>query len=387
MNRKALLSLLSAVTVATVIVAPVVSYADKLSDAQSQLDSLQGKSGQTKTTISNLKAQEASLRQQITDIQTQIEQLQTSITNTQADVERRQAEIDKLKQEIVQTQKQIDEQYQFLQQRVRLMYEAGQSTYLQVLFSSTSFSDLMDRIQLLSIIAEQDNKVLNDIRDSKNTLDGQKQQMTSDFAQVQASLKKLQSQQSQQESAQTHENSLLGQVHDKRLSQESELKGENAAMANLRSLIQQLQDSQNNYTGPSGGWTWPVPGHHSVSSGYGWRTWSDGSREFHNGIDIPAPIGTPMVAATSGRVLLAGPATGFGDWIVIESSGGLLEIYGHMYAYEIKVHPGQVVHTGDTIAAVGSNGESTGPHLHFTVATGFDSAGYAVSVNPTKYVG
>lgn len=386
MNRKMLLSLLSALAVATVVVAPVVSYADKLSDAQSQQQNLANQAKLTKQNIANLQAQESSLRKQITDIQAQISTLQKSIVTTQADIAMRNGQIDKLKAQIVQTQKEIDAQYQVLQQRVRLMYEAGQSTYLEVLFSSTSFSDLLDRLQLLSLIAEQDKKVLSGIRDSKTTLDTQQSQMKEQLTQVQASYQTLVGQKSQQETAQNTESSLLTKVHDKRLSQESALKSENSAMQNLQSLIQQLEASEGGYNGPASGWTWPVPGHTTISSPYGWRTWSDGSREFHNGIDIPAPIGTPMLAATSGKVLYAGPASGFGDWIVIESSGGMIEIYGHMYAYEIKVQPGQIVKTGQQIAAVGNNGFSTGPHLHFTVAKGFDSSGFPISVNPLNYL-
>lgn len=386
MNRKTVLSLLSAVMVATVVVAPVVSYADKLSDTQSQLDGMKNHSKNTQTTITTLKSQESSIRTQISNIQDQISKLEKSIVGTQADIAQRNAEIDKLKQEIIQTQKEIDAQYQVLQQRVRVMYEDGHSSYLEVVFSSTSFSDLLDRLQLLSTIAAQDKRVLADIRDSKATLDKQQSQVKTQLAQVQAAYQTLVSQKSQQETAQNTETHLLSQVHDKRLSEESALKGENAAMQNLKSLIQQLQASEGGYTGSASGWTWPVPGHHTISSGYGERSWSDGSNEFHNGIDIPAPVGTPMVAATSGRVLYAGPASGFGDWIVIESAGGLIEIYGHMYAYEIKVQPGQIVKTGQQIAGVGSNGFSTGPHLHFTVATGFDSSGFPISVNPTKYV-
>lgn len=185
---------------------------------------------------------------------------------------------------------------------------------------------------------------------------------------------------------QKHEITLLGQVHDAKLSQESDLNSENTAMDNLKTLIQQLESQEGGYTGPTSGWTWPVPGYTNITSPYGWRTWPDGTREFHNGIDIGAPIGTKMVSVTDGKVLYAGPASGFGDWIVIESAGGLLEIYGHMYAYEILVSPGEIVHEGQQIAAVGNNGESTGPHLHITIATGFDANGFPISIDPMKYL-
>ncbi|MCL6593127.1 MAG: peptidoglycan DD-metalloendopeptidase family protein, partial [Alicyclobacillus sp.] len=236
-------------------------------------------------------------------------------------------------------------------------------------------------------IADQDKKVLDGIRTDKQKLDNQQQTLSVQLAQVQKANQMLQQEKAQQVQQQQTQQQLLAQVHDQRLTEEAALRSENAAMQNLQSLIEQLEAEQGGYNGPAGGWTWPVPGHRSISSGYGWRQWSDGSREFHNGIDIPAPLGTPIVAATSGKVLYAGPASGFGDWIVIQSSGGLLEVYGHMYDYEIKVHPGDVVKTGQVIAGVGSNGFSTGPHLHFSVATGFDSSGYLITVDPSKYVG
>ena len=89
---------------------------------------------------------------------------------------------------------------------------------------------------------------------------------------------------------------------------------------------------------------------------------------FHYGIDLAAPLGTPIVAATDGVVLRAGPASGFGNAIYIQDSDGDVEVYGHMKYYFVKA--GQVVHAGDLIAKVGSQGESTGPHLHFQLDHG-----------------
>ncbi|SFV06432.1 Septal ring factor EnvC, activator of murein hydrolases AmiA and AmiB [Alicyclobacillus macrosporangiidus] len=385
--RRGIWLVLAAFGASTVVLQPALSYADKLSDAKKKAQDLQQQEKSTQAKISQLKSQEQTLQQQIQDLEDKIQSLQVSIAKTQADIDKRTAEINQLKEKIEETQKQIDEQYGVLADRVRVMYEAGQASYLDVLFSSTSFSDLLDRLELLERIAKQDKAVLEDIRAKKQQLDAEQQQLNAQLAQLQSQRQVLTQQKQQQEQAQQSQQKLLAQVHAQRVSEESQLNSENAALKSLQKLIAQLEAEQGGYTGPAGGWTWPVPGYRTISSGYGWRNWSDGSREFHNGIDIPAPLGTPIVAATSGKVLYAGPASGFGDWIVIQSSGGLLEIYGHMYAYQIKVQPGQVVHTGQTIAAVGSNGFSTGPHLHFTIATGFDSSGFPVSVDPTKYVG
>jgi pyruvate/2-oxoglutarate dehydrogenase complex dihydrolipoamide acyltransferase (E2) component len=88
----------------------------------------------------------------------------------------------------------------------------------------------------------------------------------------------------------------------------------------------------------------------------------------HWGIDLAAPLGTPILAAADGVVLRAGPATGYGNAIYIQDADGNVEIYGHMrYLF---VHAGDVVSAGDTIAKVGSEGQSTGPHLHFEIHQG-----------------
>ena len=89
---------------------------------------------------------------------------------------------------------------------------------------------------------------------------------------------------------------------------------------------------------------------------------------FHTGVDIAAPLGTPIVAAEAGRVVQAGPAAGFGNWVVLQHTDGTFTVYGHMRVYTVEV--GQQVTAGQQIALVGNEGFSTGPHLHFETRTG-----------------
>jgi hypothetical protein len=88
----------------------------------------------------------------------------------------------------------------------------------------------------------------------------------------------------------------------------------------------------------------------------------------HWGIDLAAPLGTPIYAAADGVVLRAGPATGYGNAVYIQDADGNVEIYGHMKYYDVAA--GDVVSAGDQIAKVGSQGQSTGPHLHFEIHVG-----------------
>jgi murein DD-endopeptidase MepM/ murein hydrolase activator NlpD len=89
---------------------------------------------------------------------------------------------------------------------------------------------------------------------------------------------------------------------------------------------------------------------------------------FHYGIDLAGPLGTPIYAAGDGVVLRAGPASGFGNWVVIQHTDGDVTIYGHMRYF--FVHAGQAVTAGQEIAVVGAEGDATGPHLHFGVMQG-----------------
>lgn len=123
------------------------------------------------------------------------------------------------------------------------------------------------------------------------------------------------------------------------------------------------------------------------TSGYGMRVHPiTGERKLHTGVDFAAPAGTPILAAADGRVAFAGPATGYGHLILIEHTvGGQLVAtgYAHMYADGIGVSVGDQVHAGDHIADVGSDGYSTGAHLHFEVRPG---GAWAATVNPEPWL-
>lgn len=89
---------------------------------------------------------------------------------------------------------------------------------------------------------------------------------------------------------------------------------------------------------------------------------------FHTGVDVAGPLGSPIYAAMTGRVVQAGPATGFGNWVVILQTDGSYAVYGHMRV--INVTQGQIVAAGQQVALIGNEGQSTGPHLHFEIRTG-----------------
>jgi murein DD-endopeptidase MepM/ murein hydrolase activator NlpD len=113
------------------------------------------------------------------------------------------------------------------------------------------------------------------------------------------------------------------------------------------------------------GYIWPTQG--ILTSGYGWR-WG----RMHRGIDIAAPIGTPIVAAASGEVITVGWQSGYGNVIKLEHLDGSVTVYGHNHTN--LVSHGQKVEQGEQIAEMGNTGRSTGPHLHFEIRLAGESA-------------
>ena len=135
-------------------------------------------------------------------------------------------------------------------------------------------------------------------------------------------------------------------------------------------------DSSGGGVGPvASGYAKPTTGR--VSSCFGWR-WG----ALHGGVDIAAPIGTPIYSVTSGVVRRAGAATGFGQAVYIEGDDGSVTVYGHVHRYFVSA--GERVSAGEQIAQVGNRGQSTGPHLHFEVHPG--GAMHGGQVDPVPWL-
>ncbi|MGY1650940.1 M23 family metallopeptidase [Geodermatophilus sp. SYSU D01119] len=147
-----------------------------------------------------------------------------------------------------------------------------------------------------------------------------------------------------------------------------------AAYAAQQAAAQQAAVDVQSAPTAAGGGIAPTTGR--VTSCYGAR-WGT----MHYGVDIAAPIGTPIYAPEPGVVLQAGPASGFGLAVYVQHDDGSITLYGHVNSFSVSA--GQVVRAGEQIAEVGNRGQSTGPHLHFEVHQG---GLYASRVNPVPWL-
>jgi murein DD-endopeptidase MepM/ murein hydrolase activator NlpD len=257
--------------------------------------------------------------------------------------------------------------------------------YLEMLLKSASFGDFLERIDMITMINRSDRQLLNKYNQERRRR-----------SQVQAALnrehKRLEVQ--NQEVKRSYDELLARMDEHKELiasidSSLQELEEKNqAAKRELNRLVadaerQAKKREQRQYvsanTHAKDGLLWPVRGG-VLTSPFGSRYHPiRQTTRMHEGIDIGAPMGTPIMAAAPGEVIAARPSNGYGYIVVIYHGNGLSTLYAHMYASTVKVRVGDQVKQGQEIAAVGSNGWSTGPHLHFEVHE------HSNPVDPMKY--
>jgi murein DD-endopeptidase MepM/ murein hydrolase activator NlpD len=274
-----------------------------------------------------------------------------------------------------------------LNDRIIAVYESGTFSTVDVLLSAASFSELVSRIDYVKQITAQDERIAESVGRAKERMRVAQARTTVTRRQVAAVTRAVEVRTEQtraikgqlvaQESAlsQTRgrKRETLASVAQQRREYLHEVEALAQVSAELASRIQASQASSSVPVRPTGGGLmWPVSG--PVTSPFGWR-WG----RMHEGIDIAVPTGTPVRAAASGRVIIAGWMGGYGNLVVIDHGGGLSTAYGHNSSFAVGA--GASVSQGQVVAYAGSTGNSTGPHVHFEVRVN------GAPVDPLGYLG
>jgi murein DD-endopeptidase MepM/ murein hydrolase activator NlpD len=278
-----------------------------------------------------------------------------------------------------------------LEARIVALYQAQETSEVDVLLQAESLVDLIEQLDYFRQIGEQDRAIADEIKRLKIAMRVARKKTVATKAEVadatavlaekteaeRAARAALIAQQSALAAARSGKRSLLANVREERHEHEEDLEAMLAASAQLAATIQAAQASSSSGGGggssgsgaaPSSGFIWPTSG--VVTSGFGWR-WG----RMHEGIDISAPAGTSVVAVASGTVIFAGWMGGYGQLVIIDHGGGLATAYAHLSS----IHAGGSVSQGQSIGAVGCTGSCTGNHLHFEVrvnGSAVDPMGY-----------
>ena len=332
----------------------------------------------------NLTVYVTQLDEQLSVIQEKIEQYNTMITE-------KEQEIEETTQELEEAVRQQEEQYEAMKNRIKFMYEKGDTFYLELLFTSGGFADMTNKADYIESLSRYDRDKLQEyiatkeyVMLCKEELEAEKEVLAEAKEAVEEeekSISVLITEKEQQIMAVTSDISTQEAAireYEAMIAQENaEIAALEKAVAEERARLEAENAKARVYNG--GMFAWPCPGYTRISDEYGNRIHPIlGVQQFHNGLDMAAPGGTAILAAYDGDVVGAAYNNSKGKYIMIDHVSGLYTIYMHCSSlYEYK---GQTVTKGQKIAAVGSTGRSTGNHLHFSVR---QSGSY---VNPWNYL-
>ncbi len=434
-NRKRLVSILAGVMAAIMLLTLLISIlptrasaAASSSEIRKQINSLQDDRKDIKNQISELQAQYQATSDEIADIvarknviDQEIGLLHAEIININEQISAYSVLIADQQEELDAAEARFDQLNEDCKTRIRAMEEEGTVSYWAVLFKANSFSDLLDRLNMVEEIASSDTRRLQELSDAAQRVEDAQAELAGEKAELEGTRTELDSTQKeldakrqeaddlivqliakgeelklQQEDLEAEDEELLAQIAQKEQEyNEAKLEEWLAYMATYvppttvapSVPISDPNGSNSNNSGSNSsgsdvtvGSSWLVPcSYKKISSPFGFReSPTSGASRYHQGVDLAANAGTPIVASRGGTVTIASYSNSAGYYVTINHGDGFSSIYMHMTNYVVS--SGQKVNQGQTIGYVGSTGISTGNHLHFGIA---QNGAY---VNPCSYV-
>ena len=340
------------------------------SDYTKQKNELKEKINESKEKKNAAQIDKKAIDNEITALQGDIDTLNSQINVSNELIAKKTAEYDEAKAK-------SEEQSKAYQGRVKIMVEKGASTYLEVLLSSDSLTDFLNRLEVMKQVAEYDSELLDNLKVIEGEIEEIKVALEEENKTLNDSKAKLASQKSVLDAKQAESDRYLKELEKDIKSYEKKLAEAEAAETAARRAASGLASSSTKYVG--GEFGWPANSSYTITSYYGGRMHPTlNVYKTHTGIDIGASYGTNVLAANAGKVIVAQWNNAYGNYIVIDHGGGYTTLYAHNSALNVSV--GQQVSRGQVIAKVGSTGFSTGPHLHFEIMIN------GATVNPLPYL-
>ncbi len=353
-----------------VFVASAASVQDKINQASKEKQAALDKIKDAEAKKDDVIAQSEQLEREIDIIQTEIYAIDDLIEEADAKILEKEEEIAKIEENIANE----DEKFK---ECLRAMDETSTISYIELIFSSKDFSELLINLETINEITEHDMAIIDEMTRLKTEVEEAKAEIEAK-REEQEEARTIASGKQQQLSIKLKEKENLAkslekdiakykQVYEEARRQEEALKG---------SLNYSSSGSQ--YLG-SGKFCWPAPSYTRISSPYGYRNHPIfKTNKFHSGVDLAAPGGSNILAAETGKVISAGWNGGYGNCLVVDHGGGVSTLYAH--ASRLLVSKGDYVTKGQVIAKVGTTGNSTGNHLHFEVLIN------GKTTNPMNYI-
>ncbi len=343
---------------------------DDIDELESQLDDITQQKEQVQAQLEEIEGDLDQAKEAVALIQSNLLLTEQQISASQLLLDEYDAQITEKENEIAQLEAEEAAQYDEFYSQVRWLEETGPVSYLSVFFQASSFSEMLDYAMLILDIMDYSDRIITQLEQTQAELDAARAELQDSRdaqALIQEDLERHQAElttQRQQAQALYDE---IAQTQAELVEKERQLAIDEAEMEELlaeaeEKYAQQIQDANQSNDGV---YAWPLPGYYNISSRFGNRTHPIyGTADYHLGNDIPAPGGTPILAAQSGVVTVSRPNVSYGNYCIINHGNGYSTLYAHMRTLPI-VSEGEMVTKGQVIGYVGSTGDSTGNHLHY----------------------
>ena len=395
----------------------------KQQDMENNLDDIQN-------TLDKLETMKNDMNEYIKTMDSKLEEITAKIVDLNDKANAKQAEIEEINVKLAAQEEDIQSQYESMKLRIRFMYENGQTQYMEMMLGSGSLGDFLNKAEYISELTTYDRNMLDKMRETKKQIEETKATLQTEKDNLQTLLEEANAEQDSMEKLVEAKRVQLAATQQEISDAESEAEAMKADIEDQKQLIAAMQEAErklkeeqerkrreeeerrrqeelnrqnnannnsdnnsgnnsdnNNNNSGGGSFVWPCPSSRRITSDYGLRGdpfGNSSSSEFHKGIDIGAPVGTPIVATASGVVAWARHSSSAGNWVVINHGSSLISVYMHMSYYIVSDR--DYVEAGQVIGYVGLTGQTSGPHLHFGIGT-YDGSWPPAYVNPHNYIG
>lgn len=372
---------------------------DQQGELQDKMDELNAQLKENMSEMEDIVLQKSIIDQKVNILNSEIDNINNQISSYSILIADKQDELDDASAHLSALQEKNRD-------RIRTMEEDGVLSYWSVIFKANSFSDLLDRLNMVEEIAASDQRRLKemsqaakdvaaaradlelektDLEASREALDAATVELDQNRAEADRLLSELVAKGDEYEALlekwEAEEEELIAEIakQEKEFDEAKASEYRQWLSTSIVTTAPTTAPSTPSYTPPSGeGWRVPCS-YVYVSSPYGWRTPpTNGASTFHSGVDLAAYWGNPVWATRSGVVTACTYNGSFGNYITINHGDGYSSSYLHLSSQCVSV--GQYVSQGQTIGRVGSTGVSTGPHLHFIIYYN------GSTVNPANYI-
>ena len=401
-KRKKAGPVLSVILAAAMLIGllPLQSFAASSAEIQKEIDALEAQNAEIQAQINAIQSQYDANFSDMEDMVAQKEAIDQEMTLLNTKIETTNKQISAYSQLIADTQDELDNAEEELldlsqkhRERVRAMEEEGKLSYWEVIFQANSFTDLLDRINMVEEINAADRRRIEQMRIAADIVTATQMNLASEKDNLEETREQLAADEAALEAKREESDELLHELEKKAeefqlLLDESEVLQDELMQEIAQKEVELKEAKYDEYLAklalqgenPPSDASWLMPVSGKLTSAFGMRVHPVlGYERMHNGIDLAAAQGTPIYATRAGKVTTCSyQAGGAGNYVSINHLDGFSSIYMHMTHYVVS--PGQNVSQGQLIGYVGSTGISTGPHLHF----GISYAG--TYVNPLAYV-